>query len=95
MFGLHNKGHLAEGADADITILDLSRGEASMSLANGRVIMINGILTSYYTSKYRVSPVKGAIDTLLCIVMPVSFYVLAPIDIFVLPLDMRLFLCYR
>ena len=44
IFGMINKGHLGVGADADITVLDLSRGEAVMSLALGRLIMIEGII---------------------------------------------------
>jgi len=39
-----DKGHLGVGADADITVLDLSRGEAVMSLALGKLIMIDGIV---------------------------------------------------
>ena len=45
MFGMTSKGHLTESADADITILDLERGEAVMGIAKGQVIMINGIVT--------------------------------------------------
>ena len=39
-----NKGHLGVGADADITVLDPSRGEVVMSLALGKVIMIDGVV---------------------------------------------------
>jgi hypothetical protein len=45
MFGMTSKGHLTEDADADITILDLERGEAVMGIAKGQVIMIDGIVT--------------------------------------------------
>ena len=45
MFGMTNKGHLGIGADADVTVLDLSKGEAVMSLALGKTIMVDGILT--------------------------------------------------
>jgi len=44
MFGMLDKGHLGVGADADITVLDLSRGEAVMSLASGKVIMVDGVV---------------------------------------------------
>jgi hypothetical protein len=44
MFGMLNKGHLGVGADADITVLDLSAGEAVMGIALGRVIMVNGVV---------------------------------------------------
>ncbi|MBI4234561.1 MAG: amidohydrolase family protein, partial [Chloroflexi bacterium] len=43
MFGLVSKGHLAPGADADITVVDPETGKACMSLVNGRVIMLNGV----------------------------------------------------
>ncbi len=45
MFGMTHKGHLGPGADADITVLDLAKGEAVMSLALGKTIMIDGIPT--------------------------------------------------
>lgn len=45
MFGMTSKGHLGENADADITVLDLDRGEAIMAIARGRVIMVDGVLT--------------------------------------------------
>jgi hypothetical protein len=42
MMGLLNKGHFSEGADADVTIVDLSSGRASMSLVAGKLIMYKG-----------------------------------------------------
>lgn len=42
ILGLSNKGHLKLGADADISVLDLERQQAVMSLVNGNVIMYNG-----------------------------------------------------
>jgi len=39
---LENKGHLGQGADADVTLLDLERGRAVMAVAGGRVIMVEG-----------------------------------------------------
>ena len=45
MFGMTAKGHLGAGADADVTVLDLERGEAVMGIAKGRLIMIDGIVT--------------------------------------------------
>ena len=42
MFGWLNKGHLAVGADADITVLDPKRGIAVMGINKGKVIMIEG-----------------------------------------------------
>lgn len=42
ILGLANKGHFGSGADADITVLDVDRREAVLSLANGQVIMHRG-----------------------------------------------------
>jgi hypothetical protein len=42
ILGLTTKGHLGLGADADITVLDLTRQEAVLGVANGRIIMVRG-----------------------------------------------------
>ena len=42
MLGLPRKGQLGVGADADVTVLDLERGVATMSLVAGEPIMIDG-----------------------------------------------------
>ena len=44
MLGLPAKGHLGLGADADITVLDLARGQAVMTIVGGRVIMAHGVV---------------------------------------------------
>jgi len=44
MFGWLNKGHLAVGADADITVLDTEKGKAVMGINKGKVIMIEGMV---------------------------------------------------
>lgn len=44
IIGFANKGHLGEGADADITVFDYDRQEAFMSIGTGRVIMYRGIV---------------------------------------------------
>ncbi|WP_125144223.1 amidohydrolase family protein [Clostridium transplantifaecale] len=44
MFGLVTKGHLGIGADADITVVDLEKLNAVMSLASGKLIMENGLV---------------------------------------------------
>lgn len=42
VFGLHSKGNLGIGADADISVIDLSNLDAVMSLAGGKRIMDHG-----------------------------------------------------
>ncbi len=42
MYGMHGKGHLAPGADADISILDVERLSAFATIAGGEVIMLDG-----------------------------------------------------
>ena len=44
ILGLANKGHLAAGADADITVVDLACQKPVLSLANGRMVMFKGCL---------------------------------------------------
>jgi imidazolonepropionase-like amidohydrolase len=42
MLGLPSKGHLAVGADADITVADIGRREAVMTIVGGRIVMAGG-----------------------------------------------------
>lgn len=42
IIGLESKGHLGVGADADITVLDLERGKAAMTIVGGNVVMKDG-----------------------------------------------------
>ena len=42
VLGLRNKGHLSVGADADITVLDVPRHRALLSLSNGKMVMYRG-----------------------------------------------------
>jgi hypothetical protein len=44
MLGLPNKGHLAPGADADIVVVDPNTHQAVLTVANGRIIMIDGLV---------------------------------------------------
>ncbi|MDP2872663.1 MAG: amidohydrolase family protein [Bacillota bacterium] len=44
MLGLRNKGHLGAGADADLTVLDMDKGIAAMTVVGGKVVMADGIL---------------------------------------------------
>ncbi len=44
ILGLANKGHLGAGADADITVVDLTCQKPILSLANGRMVMFKGCL---------------------------------------------------
>ena len=45
MLGLTNKGHLAAGADADIVVADPNTHQAVLTVANGKTIMIDGLVT--------------------------------------------------
>ena len=71
IIGFTNKGHLGEGADADITVFDYERQEPYMSIGNGRVIMYRGIVCgsgcniavtneagAEHVRSYNLSPVK-------------------------------------
>jgi hypothetical protein len=44
MLGISTKGHLAIGADADVTVVDLAAGRAVWSVAAGRVVLDEGRL---------------------------------------------------
>lgn len=43
--GLTAKGHLGEGADADITVLDLDRGIPRQTIVAGEAVMRDGVVT--------------------------------------------------
>lgn len=45
ILGLNNKGHLGIGADADVTVLDLDRGNTFMTIVGGKVVMKDGTIT--------------------------------------------------
>ncbi len=45
MLGLHQKGHLGTGADADLVVADPDTHQALLTVAEGKVIMVNGIVT--------------------------------------------------
>ena len=42
MFGLLNKGHFSEGADADITVIDPEQGRAIATYVGGEAVLANG-----------------------------------------------------
>ena len=42
ILGLTNKGHFRDGADADVTVIDLEKQKPVMAIANGRVTMYKG-----------------------------------------------------
>ncbi len=46
---LPNKGHLAVGADADVSILDFERKKAYATIVDGKVIMKDGQLLGHGT----------------------------------------------
>jgi energy-coupling factor transporter ATP-binding protein EcfA2 len=44
MLGLSNKGHLAPGADGDVVVADPNSYQAVLTVAGGKVIMLDGIV---------------------------------------------------
>ena len=44
MLGLPRKGHLTEGADADVVVVDPERQRALATIAEGKIIMIDGLI---------------------------------------------------
>ena len=44
ILGLVDKGHLGIGADADISVVDMERQRAVLSISNGKVIMYKGLV---------------------------------------------------
>ena len=44
MLGLENKGTLGVGADADVTVLDWERNKAHITIANGKLVMYDGVV---------------------------------------------------
>jgi hypothetical protein len=44
ILGLVDKGHLAIGADADVSVVDIDRQQPVMSISNGRIIMYKGLV---------------------------------------------------
>jgi predicted amidohydrolase len=45
MIGLPNKGHLAPGADADVVVVDPETHRAVLTVAGGKIIMADGLVT--------------------------------------------------
>jgi hypothetical protein len=56
--GLNNKGHLDEGMDADITVLDFASQKARITISNGDVVMWNGLVCGKGT--HFITTSKGA-----------------------------------
>ncbi len=44
LYGMHGKGHLSVGADADISILDYQRLAAYAAIVGGKVAMLDGVV---------------------------------------------------
>src|SRR3954447_795598 len=44
MLGLTNKGHLSEGADADIVVIDIEKQEARHAMVAGALVMTEGLV---------------------------------------------------
>ncbi len=61
MLGLHQKGHLGIGADADLVVADPDTHRALLTVAGGKVVMANGIVTGtggtlITTGRYKPEP---------------------------------------
>ncbi len=61
MLGLHQKGHLGTGADADLVVADPDTHRALLTVAGGKVIMVDGIVTGsggtlITTDRYKSTP---------------------------------------
>jgi len=64
LLGLPNKGHLAEGADADIAVLDQAAARAQTTISAGQVVMHQGVVmgrgTHFLTTSRGASAVAAA-----------------------------------
>jgi len=63
MLGLHQKGHLSIGADADLVVADPDTHRSLLTVAGGKVIMVDGIVTGsggtlITTDRYEPDPVN-------------------------------------
>jgi len=63
MLGLSNKGHLAPGADGDVVVADPNSHQAVLTVAGGKVIMLDGIVIgsggTIVTTERGVKALKG------------------------------------
>ena len=73
MLGLPNKGHLAPGADADVVVADPNTHQAVMTVAGGKVVMVDGLVlgsggtlitTAQGTKELQASGVQTAVANL-------------------------------
>ena len=67
MLGLHQKGHLGIGADADLVVADPDTHRALLTVAGGKVVMTNGIVngaggTLITTDRYKPAPENPDLD---------------------------------
>ncbi|HCI86334.1 MAG TPA: hypothetical protein DHV68_05765 [Dehalococcoidia bacterium] len=67
MFGLRNKGHFSEGADADITVIDPNLGKAIQTFISGEAALVNGEIattggTLLITPDGRASAINSGVD---------------------------------
>lgn len=79
ILGLKNKGHLGEGADADITVFDYEKQNAYMTVGSGKVVMYNGYVcgrgTNILTTPAGVENIKSyGLNPVLTDISDSAFY---------------------
>lgn len=63
MLGLKEKGHLGEGADADITVLDQSSRDVLMTIVDGKIVMYRGFVMGKGSTILTTAMGKNAVET--------------------------------
>ena len=63
MLGLKEKGHLGEGADADITVLDQSSRDVLMTIVDGKIVMYRGFVMGKGSTILTTAMGKNAVES--------------------------------
>ncbi len=62
MMGLDAKGHIGEGADGDLIVVDPDKNEAVLTVAAGKTVMIHGMVTGSGGTLLTTEQYKGPTD---------------------------------